>query len=191
MSFDKDCAGYLIRSLGPKKSRINFFNVKTIVPEKKILTHFFFKFTHFGRHQVTILLNFASSFDNYGAIFKMDSSTPESLLKTQIFDEKGYSSNVKTIRLFFLVFSSVTNLKVQILGENKVLWQGLWNHKIICLGPTGSIQTNISKKAFLTVTKIFWPFFFVLSSVTNHKGTKYTRPQSFLRISLEDLRSFL
>ena len=63
--------------------------------------------------------------------------------------------------------------------------------KIISLGPWGSIETNISKKAFLTVRKAFDPFFFVLSSVTNHRGTKYKRPQPFLRITVEDLRSFL
>ena len=64
-------------------------------------------------------VRFHQSFDKYGAISEMNSSTPMRFLKTQIFEEKGYSSNGKSIRPFFLVLSTVTNLKDQIIGENK------------------------------------------------------------------------
>ena len=39
----------------------------------------------------------------------------------------------------------------------------------IYLGPTRSIETNISKTAVFTMKEVFGPFFFVLSSATNLK----------------------
>ena len=72
---------------------------------------------------------------------------------------------------FFLVFSSVTNLKRQFIRVQKVSWHllsKLFDH--FC--NTWEVVENINfwkKKANFPVKKSNWPSFLVLSSMTNLK----------------------
>ena len=61
--------------------------------------------------------------DIYCGSFKINSLGPKRLLKTQIFGAKGKLSSQEMISVFFLVFSTVTNLKGQYVKVQKAFWQ--------------------------------------------------------------------
>ena len=62
--------------------------------------------------------------------------------------------------------------------------------KIISAGPKRSIETNFSKIAVFTITKVFRPIFLVLSSVTKTHGTHWKGPQAFVTFTLQNKTAF-
>ena len=99
--FEKYCASYKIISLGPNKSRTNFFKIKAIVPNKKILANSFWCYPLWQTSN-NLLLCSTRFFGIYGVSYKTISLTPKSLLKTQIFEKIGNLSSEEKILAFFL-----------------------------------------------------------------------------------------
>ena len=62
-------------------------------------------------------------FDDYCGTYKINSLGNKRLLKTKTFGRKGKLSSEKKILAFFVDFSSVTNLKGQIVSLQKAFWQ--------------------------------------------------------------------
>ena len=73
----------------------------------------------------TVPLNTTVHSNKYCAGYKINSLGPKSLLKTLSVEKKqgNLSSEKKIIWPFFLLLSSLTNLKEQILTVRKVFWQ--------------------------------------------------------------------
>ena len=65
--------------------------------------------------------------DNYCGSDRVNSVTHRKLLKTQTFEKIKANFQVKRVfGLFYLAFSSVTNLKGQYMMVHKVFWRLLW-----------------------------------------------------------------
>ena len=78
------------------RSRETFFSKKCYRPEEKDFGHFFWSYP-LRQTSSNLLLGSTRFFDIYGASCSVISSTPKSLLKTQIFEEKGKVSSEKSI----------------------------------------------------------------------------------------------
>ena len=69
-----------------------------IIPKKKRLPHFY---SYYQLWQILSKLRSTRYVDNYDAGFNIFSLPPKSVLETQLFEKKGYSSNGKKLGQFF------------------------------------------------------------------------------------------
>ena len=105
-------------------------------------------------------------FDSYCGNYEIISVTITILLKTQIFEKKGFFFSEEKWTVF-LKLSSMINLKEHFMGSTRFSGTYYGINKTSSWGPRKSIETNISKNRPFTITKTFGPFLVVLSSVTS------------------------
>ena len=107
----------------------------------------------------------------YGS-YRISSVTYKRLLESHIFWKTKRQSFLSIISIDqFFAFCRVWPTWSNIMqGSTKFFDNHCASYNIIFLVPKMSIETNISKNAVFTRTKVFGPFFVVLSSVTNLKG---------------------
>ena len=125
--FDIYCGSYSVNSVTPKKLlKTQLFEKKgNFSSEEKILANFL-ALSGVWQTSVNTLYGPTKFFDNYCGSYRINSVTPKKLLKTQTFEKKANFQVKRVFGLFFLAFSSVTNLKGQFFRVHKVLWQLLW-----------------------------------------------------------------
>ena len=120
------CGSYRVNSVTHKKllKRETFEKKRQTFEWKKFLACFI---SH-SRVRQTSRDNFWGStryYGNYCGSYRVNSVTHLKLLKTQLWKKANFP--VKRIfGLFYLAFSSVTNLKGQYMMAHKVFWQLLW-----------------------------------------------------------------
>ena len=114
-------------------------------------------------------------FDNFCLNGKITSLEPRRSIETNI-SKKNCFNDEKSFWPFFLVSSSVTNIKEQFKTVLKLFWQLLWKIKERFLGPKRLLRTQSCEKQdnISSEEKNFGLFFLVSSNMKNDKEHKIT-----------------
>ena len=88
---------------------------------KKLLSHFFSRNIECDKPQGTLCKGPQAILTITVELIRAFFLGPESLLKTQFFEKNGNNTKKKYCGLFFLVISSVTNIKGQFVRVRKVI----------------------------------------------------------------------
>ena len=81
----------------------------------------------------------------------------------------------------FLVPSSVTNIKEQVIRVHKLFWHLLWNIQELFLGSNRLLRKeSFEKKELFPVMKNFWPTFSRIIANDICQATTYHGPQVLL-----------
>ena len=124
MYSDSYWASNKIISLGPTRSMEASSEKKRLISRWKTILVNFFSNYRVWQTSGNILLGSTRYRGNRSASCKIISVTPNRLLKTQIFEKKGYIFRRKSFfGQFFLVLSSRTDVREQFIRVHNAFWQ--------------------------------------------------------------------